>query len=366
LTNISVFSACSLNCSSGILDAANCRCCDFADFNKYTSLKTELTKVEKLMSTQTVTAELQSQINSLKKSIADTEAAVIGSCGSTAAETISGYFEFAGSNLHSLNVSLETFQFVYNPSKCKLKCDGAKGFVLNKKRCECIFFQGYEEVNSIYDKYYSWSFELAKTNYDVVEFQEVKRAWNKEYSNTLKTIESLEMNWDNYTFEQKHAMINELKTKREAFAVRINAYMNSPPGNCGIVCEYSSIAEAANNCQCDNSTTVKDYYKNFAIFLDTEFSIINTGSKQYDKTPFLSKMMEVRKKGSLLYSGISRDGISAEEKRSRADAFIAEHDALRAEWLVFKAKLDEPSCSLTCSGDTVKRCNPCECSVRVG
>jgi hypothetical protein len=328
------------------LDAGNCRCCDFADFNRYTSLKTELAKIETRLSTQTITAELQSQIDALKKSIADIEAAVIGSCGST------------------------TFQFVFNPSKCKLTCDEANGFVPVYKRCECIFLQGYDKLYAQQAHYNALYNRLIKTVYDTVEFYEVRTAFNVEFNYMWQITKGLQWDWDRYTLEEKNAALTEVSTRTNTITTRVETYINSPPGTCGNTCAYFSLPEASNNCQCDQSAPVVDFYNNHEKFKGIENEILAADFKEYkdDEIRFENWAKEVRRKGTEVYNGVAVAGISAEEKRSRADAFIVDYEALKAEWLAFKIKLIPAvtTCSLTCSGDTVKRCNPCKCAAVSG
>jgi hypothetical protein len=359
---------CTTTCSSSILDTIGCRCCEFADYSRYSTLKSELSAIEAKLESQTIDSVTQANIDALKQNLADIESQVVSTCGSEPPSTITASFEYADQNLAKLKLSLETFDFQFNPNKCTLSCDEAGGFVPVWKRCECIYFEGYEKLIAYKGSYNELFGNLIVTTYDTVQYYTENNALAVEYSFLYSVINGFQWNWDDYTAAEKTAKITEVTTKTEALIIRINTYINSNAGSCGKVCEFSLIAESTNGCQCYGSQVTIDFYTSFdQVFKYLENEIFNRNFREFtaERDYFQNWANQLRAKAVTFYTSIAETSQTTEQKQTMATEFINEVDRLKVEWEEFKPKL-VVTCSVTCSGDTVKTCNPCECAAVSG
>jgi hypothetical protein len=157
-----------MTCSNGVLDDGNCRCCDFADAERYFTMKSDLANIE---AESAGNSELLSEIATLKENIASIESKVIGSCGDTPPDLISGYFEIAGSNLEKLALNLKKFKLDFSSGQsCSLSCDATKGLASIWRRCQCIHIEGFEKIVVFEEKLNSIFNKIILTLYDTEEF----------------------------------------------------------------------------------------------------------------------------------------------------------------------------------------------------
>ena len=353
-----------MSCSSGILDGQNCRCCNFNDFEKYLNLTKELDIILNRFKEITIDASLQSKIDEFKikiKYVLDQiKKTVITHCGQVPPSTISYFFEYVQENLRALKIVVEAFQFDFNLNTCKLRCDEAAGEVPVKTSCQCIFLQGYEKLYALRDKYNIQYGSLIRTLFDSVQYYEEFSNYKSEYNYMWTVTFRFQNNWDDYTLEEKYAQIEETITRFSSFEERVNIYIGAVHGPCANTCDYFSVPKATESCACYKTDAIRSFYSDFEKFLRLEINMRywSYGEDMDSKTRLTEWAERIRSEASVFYNSVVGSVFDSETQQQMVDTFFEHYEALRIEW---EAYAIPPTCTISCTGDKVKKCNTCRC-----